>query len=230
MTDTFTNPITEDDIANYLANTPDFFERHAELLASVHLTSPHSKRAGSLQERQAEMLRDKIKVLEHRLMDMIRHGNENALLSDRLLRWSASLFENTSAAAIPAQIVDHVREQFSVPQVTIKVWGVAEAYKNADFATGVSEDAKLFATSLSEPFCGVNTGFEAVTWLAEPAAAASIALLPLRDTRAGAMQPAFGMLVLSSPDGQRYNSGMGTDFLQHVADIASAALGRLRQD
>ena len=22
-------PITEDDIANYLANTPDFFERHA---------------------------------------------------------------------------------------------------------------------------------------------------------------------------------------------------------
>ncbi|MCB2005589.1 MAG: DUF484 family protein [Burkholderiaceae bacterium] len=230
MTDTFTNPITEDDIANYLANTPDFFERHAELLASVHLTSPHSKRAVSLQERQAEMLRDKIKVLEHRLMDMIRHGNENALLSDRLLRWSASLFENTSAAAIPAQIVDHVREQFSVPQVTIKVWGVAEAYKNADFATGVSEDAKLFATSLSEPFCGVNTGFEAVTWLAEPAAAASIALLPLRDTRAGAMQPAFGMLVLSSPDGQRYNSGMGTDFLQHVADIASAALGRLRQD
>ncbi len=230
MTETFTNPITEDDIANYLANTPDFFERHAELLASVHLTSPHSKRAVSLQERQAEMLRDKIKVLEHRLMDMIRHGNENALLSDRLLRWSASLFENTSAAAIPAQIVDHVREQFSVPQVTIKVWGVAEPYRSADFATGVSEDAKLFATSLSEPFCGVNTGFEAVTWLAEPAAAASIALLPLRDTRAGAMQPAFGMLVLSSPDGQRYNSGMGTDFLQHVADIASAALGRLRQD
>ena len=32
-----TNPITEDDIANYLANSPDFFQRHAELLASVHL-------------------------------------------------------------------------------------------------------------------------------------------------------------------------------------------------
>ena len=24
------NPITEDDIANYLSNTPDFFERHAQ--------------------------------------------------------------------------------------------------------------------------------------------------------------------------------------------------------
>ena len=82
-----TNPITEDDIANYLANSPDFFQRHAELLASVHLASPHNNRAVSLQERQAEMLRDKIKLLEHRLMDMIRHGNENALLANRLLRW-----------------------------------------------------------------------------------------------------------------------------------------------
>lgn len=223
-------PLTEDDIARYLLTTPDFFVRHAGVLASVQMTSPHGNRAVSLQERQAEMLRDKIKVLEHRLMDMIRHGNENALLSDRLLRWSASLFQIPSIAAIPEQIAEQVREQFAVPQVTIKVWGVASAYRDAAFATGVTEDAKLFASSLSEPFCGVNTGFEAVTWLADPAAAASIALLPLRDTGAAAMQPAFGMLVLSSPDGQRYNSGMGTDFLQHVADIASAALGRLRQD
>ena len=59
-----THPITEADIANYLASTPDFFERHAELLAAVHLSSPHSNRAVSLQERQAEMLRDKIKAIE----------------------------------------------------------------------------------------------------------------------------------------------------------------------
>ena len=228
MTNQFTNPITEDDIANYLSNTPDFFERHAELLASVHLTSPHSKRTVSLQERQAEMLRDKIKLLEHRLMDMIRHGNENTLLSDRLLRWAGSLFMSTDTAAMPAQIAGQIKEQFSVPQVGIKVWGVAGSFSNAVFAQGVSEDAKLFASSLTEPFCGVNTGFEAVTWLDDPAAAASIALLPLRAASAGSMAPAFGLLVLSSPDAQRFNSGMGTDFLQHVADIASAALGRLR--
>jgi uncharacterized protein YigA (DUF484 family) len=99
-----TNPITEDDIANYLANSPDFFQRHAELLASVHLASPHNNRAVSLQERQAEMLRDKIKLLEHRLMDMIRHGNENALLANRLLRWAGSLFLTTDPASMPQQI------------------------------------------------------------------------------------------------------------------------------
>src|SRR5574343_293477 len=64
------NPITEDDIADFLLNTPDFFERHAELLATVQLTSPHGHRAVGLQERQAEMLREKIRVLELRMMDM----------------------------------------------------------------------------------------------------------------------------------------------------------------
>ena len=34
-------PITEDDIAEFLQRTPGFFERHAEVLASVQITSPH---------------------------------------------------------------------------------------------------------------------------------------------------------------------------------------------
>ena len=67
-------PITEDDIAQFLTNTPGFFERHAEVLASVQITSPHGARAVSLQERQAEMLREKIKGLEHRIMEMVRTG------------------------------------------------------------------------------------------------------------------------------------------------------------
>jgi uncharacterized protein YigA (DUF484 family) len=32
------NPITEDDIANFLVHTPDFFQRHAELLATITAT------------------------------------------------------------------------------------------------------------------------------------------------------------------------------------------------
>ena len=71
--------ITEHDIANYLANTPGFFERHAELLASIQLTSPHGQRAVSLQERQMEMLREKISGLErtHRRDDPPRPGERD---------------------------------------------------------------------------------------------------------------------------------------------------------
>jgi uncharacterized protein YigA (DUF484 family) len=86
----------------------------------------------------------------------------------------------------------------------------------------------LFATSLHAPFCGVNSGFEAAGWLASPEQAVSLALLPLRGVDAAGAPCAFGMLVLASPDGQRFTSTMGTDFLQRIAEMASAALSRLR--
>ncbi|NMM13714.1 MAG: DUF484 family protein [Rhodoferax sp.] len=228
MTTSFTNPLTEDDIANYLANTPEFFERHAELLAAVQLTSPHSQRAVSLQERQAEMLRDKIRVLEQRIMGMLRNVNENVILSDKLLRWARDLFLTTDLQALPGQIAEEIQHQFLVPQVGIKVWDVAPEFAAANFALGVSDDAKLFASSLMEPYCGLNTGFEAISWLPEPQAAISLAILPLRAGLVGSTAPAFGMLVLASPDAQRFNNTMGTDFLERIAELASAALTRLR--
>ena len=222
------NPITEDDIADYLANSPDFFSRHAEMLASVQLTSPHGNRAVSLQERQAEMLREKIKALEHRIMDMVRHGNENVIIADRLQRWARNLFQVQSGSALPATIVAEIKSQFMVPQVAIKVWDVNSRYGSEAFAEGVSDDAKTFASSLTQPYCGVNSGFEAVNWLDDTAMAMSLALIPLRDGLGNGTGPAFGMLVLASPDPQRFQSGMGTDFLERIAELASAALSRLR--
>jgi uncharacterized protein YigA (DUF484 family) len=215
MTTPLTHPITEYDIADYLGSNPDFFERHAELLAAVHLSSPHNQRAVSLQERQAEMLREKIKVLEHRMMDMIRHGNENVMLSGRLLRWAASLFGIADAADLPAQIASDIANRFAVPQVALRVWDVAPAMAQSTFAQGVSAEVKQFAESLSEPFCGLNTGFEVTDWLSDPAAAASLATL-------------IGLLVLASPDSQRFNSAMGTEFLERIAELCGAALARLR--
>ena len=222
------NPITEDDIANYLANTPDFFQRHAELLATVQFTSPHSHRAVSLQERQAEMLREKIKLLEQRIMEMIRNGNENVMLSDKILRWARSLFLTTNLANLPLEIVQEIKDQFAVPQVGLRLWGVADAFVGLGCVQGVSDDAKVFASPLPEPFCGLTTGFEAVSWLEDAHNVSSLALIPLRSGMAGSSAPAFGMLVLASSDAQRFNSGMGTEFLARIGELASAALSRLR--
>jgi uncharacterized protein YigA (DUF484 family) len=225
---TLNNPITEEDIAHYLANTPDFFIRHSELLATVQLSSPHSQRAISLQERQAEMLREKIKMLEGRLMEMIRHGNDNILLSDKVLRWARGLLVVPSAHTLPGLITQELGAQFSVPQVGLRLWGLDASHNQAAFTQGVSEDAKLFAASLTEPFCGLNTGFEATQWLESPEAASSLALIPLRSSGSAGSGDVFGMLVLASMDAQRFHSGMGTDFLSRIGEVASAALGRLR--
>jgi uncharacterized protein YigA (DUF484 family) len=219
-----TQGITEDDIANFLLHTPGFFERHAELLASVQLTSPHGQRAVSLQERQMEMLREKNRGLELRLMEMLRHGQENVAIADKLLCWIRAIMLNTDAASLPGALVEELRHQFLIPQAAIRVWGVSEALGEQPFAQAVSEDARRFASSLSLPYCGANTGFEAAGWFEDPASVVSLALLPLRH---GTASPAFGMLALGSPDPTRYSADMGTEFLVRIAEIASAGLHRL---
>lgn len=228
------NPITEEDIANFLVNTPDFFERHAELLAAVRLNSPHGTRAVSLQERQADMLREKIRALEMRLMDMMRHGTDNEVLIERMQRWVKTLLMTANARDLPYTIADHIQHDFMVPQVAIKVWGVADDYQIEPFAVGVGDDVKTFAETLHTPYVGMNQNFEAVKWLLEPSAAQSVAMVALRATRSddtpqsAATQPVIGLLVMASPDTQRYHEGMGTAFIERLGDLASAALSHLR--
>ncbi len=219
------HPITEEDIAEFLVNTPDFFERHAVLLASVQLTSPHGGRAVSLQERQAEMLREKIKMLEHRIMDMVRHGNENMLIGDKLLRWARQMFQVGRPADLPEIMTRGIHDAFGVPQVALKVWEVAAPFSQEPFAQGVSDDVKSLANSLTSPYCGINSGFDAVRWLDQPDQAASMALVALRRPNAA---HASGLLVLASPDAQRYEAGMATDFLERLAELGSAAISRLQ--
>ena len=214
--------ITETDIANYLANNPGFFERHAELLSSVQLTSPHGQRAVSLQERQMEMLRERIKGLELKIVEMIRHGQENLAITDRLHRFVRAVLTTQQATDLPARMVASLKHEFLIPQAAIRLWGTGAALAGSEHTATVSDDVLSFAGSLTLPYCGVNAGFEASEWLGDPAAVASLAMIPLRHG-----ERCFGMLVLGSPDPTRYSAEMGTEFLARIGDIAGAALSRL---
>jgi uncharacterized protein len=216
--------ITEQDISNYLLNTPGFFERHAELLASVQLTSPHGQRAVSLQERQMEMLRERIKGLEHKIIEMIRNGQDNVAIADRLHQWTMRLLLTDDAAQLPQVLLDDLRARFQIPQAALRVWGVADGHAALAAAQPVSEDLRSFASSLSLPYCGANAGFEASAWFDDAAAVASMAMIPLRSADAS---NAFGLLVLGSPDPTRYSAQMGTEFLARIGEVAAASLSRL---
>ena len=227
MTEPSIPPITEDDIADYLANTPDFFERHAGVLATVQLTSPHGNRAVSLQERQAEMLREKIKGLELRLMELMRHGQENSGIAERLQDWTQALLLARDPATLPEVVTTEIASHFHVPQVAVRLWDLASEHEDAAFTQGVSDDVKAFASSLTLPYCGTNPGLEAAQWLFDPQAAKSLALIPLR---AEGETAAFGLLVLASDDATRFAADMGTSFLERIGIYCSAALSRLRPD
>ena len=217
--------ITETDIANFLATTPGFFERHAELLASVQLTSPHGQRAVSLQERQMEMLRERIRGLERKIVEMIRAGQENMALADRLDRFVRQMLRTTDRSVLPGVIVETLKDEFLIPQAAIRLWGLGPAFDETPFTRAVSDDVRSFAASLSAPYCGINTGFEAAQWLDDAAGMRSLAMIPLRHG-----DEAFGLLVLGSPDPTRYTADMGTEFLSRIGELAAAALVRLRAD
>ena len=218
-------PVTEDDIADFLANQPDFFERHAELLASVQLFSGYGDRAISLQERQASLLREKIKALETRVLEMVGHGQDNLVIVGKMQSWTRRLLQTPQARDLPAAIVEGLASEFQIPQAAIRLWGVDAAYAGEDFAREVSDEVQRLAASLTTPYCGDNTGFEAAHWLPHAAQAKSLALISLR---AGPDAPVSGLLVLASPDPQRFHSGMGTEFLERLGELAGAALSRLQ--
>ena len=231
--------ITEADIANYLANTPGFFERHAELLGAVQLTSPHGQRAVSLQERQMEMLRERIKNMEMKIVEMIRNSQENVAIADRLHRYTRTILLTGNAAELPGRMVASLKHEFLIPQAAIRLWGVEAEHNGAVYAEPASDDVKSFASSLTVPYCGVNAGFEAGEWLDDVSTVTSMAMIPLRSgfsekisekvgEKVSEKDCAFGLLVLGSPDPARYAADMGTEFLTRIGEVSSAALMRLR--
>lgn len=224
--------ITEEDIAQYLVLTPGFFERHATVLSTIQLVSPHGKRVVSLQERQMEMLRERIKGLEQRLVDMIRNAQDNESLHKRLLGLANTLMLTPDASQMPGVLCDVLREQFQVPAVGLRLWGVTQAWAHLPCTEGVSADVRTLAASLSQPYCGVNSGFEAAQWLEGETPGAglslaqsitSMALIQLQRSDGRS----FGLLALGSPDATRYSAGMNTDVLQHLGQVAQSALSRL---
>jgi uncharacterized protein YigA (DUF484 family) len=215
-----------DDVARYLAEHPDFFEQHPELLGVINIPHPQNGQAISLVERQSLLLRDRIRALEARIAEMLRHGEENDVIADKVVRWARALLLQTDPVQLPSTAVEELKRLFAVPFGAVRVWDVQPAYAGIACAEAVSDDVKRLASSMQAPFCGSNVGFEAARWMAaDEGAVHSLAMLPLR---IGASPDAFGLLVLGSPDKDRFQITMGTAFLARIAELASAALARLR--
>ncbi len=213
-------------VAQYLTDHPGFFEEHAGLLGEVKLSSPLTGRTVSLQERQMEVMRDKYKALELRMSNLSRLADENLAIANKFHKWNQILLQAGKDADLPRTLADGLKNTFDVPQVTLRLWQTAEQHADAWFTQGVSGDARMFANSLLAPYCGSNHDFEAVRWLDDASKVVSTAILPLRVP--GKSGPAFGLLILGSPQAQRFTSEMATDFLVHIGETASAALLSLR--
>ena len=207
-----------DDIARYLRTHPQFFDHHPELLEAIAVPHPYGGRAIPLAERQTVALREKLRLLEGRLGELLHFGEENDAISEKVHRLSVALAGARDFPALAASLYFHLREDFAVPHVALRVWGKSVP---ADFdeAQAVDDAQRHYAGTMGAPQCGPAAGNPFVPWFREAAEhVRSVALVPLGDASA------FGLLALGSEDPKRFYPEMGTLYLRRIGELCAAGV------
>jgi uncharacterized protein YigA (DUF484 family) len=210
--------MSPDDVATYLRTHPQFFDQHPELLEKIHVPHPYGGRAIPLAERQTVALREKAKLLEGKLGELIQFGEENDAISERVHRLAVAIAGARDLPSLTQSIYFHLREDFAVPHVALRVWGKSVP---ADFAEAqaVDEAARRAAAAMAGPECGPAADSPFAAWFGEAAAhVRSLALVPLGETAV------FGLLALGSEDPQRFFAEMGTLYLRRIGELCAAGV------
>jgi uncharacterized protein len=207
-----------DDIARYLRTHPQFFDKHPELLEAINVPHPHGGRAIPLAERQMVAVREKLRLLESKLAELIHFGEDNDTISEKVHRLAVAVAAARDFPALARSLYFHLREDFAVPHVALRVWGKSVP---TDFeeAQPLDEAQRQHAATLGAPQCGPAAGNPFVSWFGEAAEhVRSIALVPLGQTNV------FGLLALGSEDAKRFFPDMGTLYLRRIGELCAAGV------
>ncbi len=201
-------------VADFLDRHPDFFNQFPDLLTALNITHPHGTHAISITERQVLSMRDKVQLLEGKLAELIRFGEENDSISDKMHRLTLDIVSARDLPALFAALDRHLREGFAVPHHAIRIWNTPEQT--------VSDKLKNEVDTQMHPSCGALRHEEASEWFGEAADhLKSFAAIPLRGNHT------VGLLVLASEDPKRFYPEMGTLYLDRLGQLIGAALTRL---
>jgi uncharacterized protein YigA (DUF484 family) len=210
-----------EDVAKYLHDHPQFFDEYAELLSTIHVAHPYGGHAIPLAERQVLSLRERGRALEGKLRELVQFGEENDTTSDRLHRVTLALLAAEDRVALLGVLYASLREEFDIAAVAVRLWprcgnGIDAGPENEP----VSEEARVFADSLLDPYFSAQPMFESAAWFPGQPVLASLVYVPLR------AQETLGVLALGSTDATRFRPDMGTLYLMRLGELLSAALQR----
>jgi len=198
------------DVAQFLKSNPQFFDQNPQLLESIYVPHPHGGRAIPLTERQIISLREKLRALETKLGEFVRFGEDNDAIGEKVHRLSLALVGAKDAAAATQALQFHLREDFSVPHVALRLWAAGDE---------VPAELRDQAERMGAPLCGPAAGNPFLPWFQEAGEhIRSVALVPLGQTRS------IGLLALGSEDPQRFFAEMGTLYLRRIGELAAGAL------
>lgn len=221
--------VDEAAVASYLSATPEFFDRHAQLLAKIRLPDMRSGASTvSLLERQVEVLRERNRELERKVKDFVDVARENDALGTRVLAMARRLIASRDHASAVAAIESALREEFGAGQSVLVLTaprapqGLAES-RFLRVVPAEAPELRTFETLFSsgKPRCGqLRDSQREFLFGGDAGEIGSVALVPLGG-KAG-----LGLLACGSNDSQRFNPTMSTDFLAHIGELIAAALAR----
>ena len=214
--------LTAEQVAEFLQQNPGFFENHVDLLMNLQIPHPHGGRAVSIGERQLVAVREKAKLLEDKLRELIQFGEENDVVGEKVHRLSCRLIEATSLDAALDTLYLDLLDHFAVPHVAVRLWNVAEENPDTKEFGAVAAEMREFVGKMTAPYCGNHAVYESQSWFGEAAPhLKSFALVPL--VRDGLT---FGVVALGSEDPKRFYPEMGTLHLARIGELVSHAMWR----
>ncbi len=163
-------------------------------------------------------LRDRHKALEQRLAILIHQADFNQGVAQNVSHWCEQLLAVDNPQELPGHIVGGLIASFDLPDVALKLWGLT--LPEGPFTSDTDTEIQTFVAEMASPYCGPNNDFGVVRWL--KSTPVSLAIIPIHR-----QNQIVGVLVLGSPDPERFVSDMGTTFLESIGRLASAALARL---
>ena len=214
--------LNADQVAEFLKQNPGFFENHVDILMDLQMPHPHGGRAVSISERQLIAVREKSKILEDKLRELIQFGEENDALSAKVHRLACRLIEAPSLDATLDTLYLDFLDHFAVPHVAVRLWNVAEENPETKEFAPVAAEMRQFVEQMTAPYCGHHAVYESQSWFGEAAPhVKSFALVQLR----GDNTP-FGVIALASEDPKRFYPEMGTLYIARIGELVSHALWR----
>jgi uncharacterized protein YigA (DUF484 family) len=221
--------VDESAVASYLAATPEFFDRHAQLLAKIRLPDTRSGASTvSLLERQVEVLRERNRELERKVKDFVDVARENDALGTRVLAMARRLIVAKDHASAVAAIESALREEFGAGQSVLVLTaarapaGVAES-RFLRIVPAEAPELRSFDTlfNAGKPRCGqLRDSQREFLFGGDAGEIGSVALVPLGG------KGSLGLLACGSHDSHRFNPTMSTEFLAHIGELIAAALTR----
>ena len=214
--------LNADQVAEFLRQNPGFFENHVDILMNLQVPHPHGGRAVSISERQLIAVREKAKLLEDKLRELIQFGEENDALGEKVHRLACRLLDAPSLDATLDTLYLDFLDHFAVPHVAVRLWNVAEENPDTKEFAPVAAEMREFVERMTAPYCGHHAVYESQSWFGEAAPhVKSFALIALANDGVP-----FGVVALASEDPKRFYPEMGTLYLARIGDLVSHALWR----